>query len=221
MAGKGLGELTLKDEALPAQVYDDLPEYGGYTPPPQPGPYRFKLPTIDKLGKAYDVFDSDKGQRLKVLFDKDAPLTIVQAKDPSKVGDTYMTRLTNLERKRGEIETSDFDYLLKALGEKAKPKNNRQYIETLNKHAGQEFAADISYSWNCDDKRNIWTRDAEGKLNEVEEQHGCGRRYYQADKTKKDEQKIQRLEDGSYPVSVACSCGAEVRCFANLDNIRA
>jgi hypothetical protein len=221
MAGKGLGELALKDEALPAQTYDDLPEFGGYTPPPQPGPYRFKLPAIDKLGKAYEAFDTDKGQRIKVLFDKDAPLTITQAKDASKVGDTYQTRISNLERKRGDIETSDFDYLLKALGEKQKPKNLRGYIETLNKHAGQEFGADIAFSWHCDDKRNIYARDAEGKLSEVEGTKGCGRRYYQADKTKKDEQKIARLEDGTYPTNVVCSCGAEVRCFANLDNIRA
>ena len=47
------------------------------------------------------------------------------------------------------------------------------------------------------------------------------RDHYQADKTSKDEQKIQRLENGTYPIEVACSCGALVRCFANLDNIRA
>ena len=39
--GKGLNDLGLNDEQMPEQTYDDLPEFGGFAPPPQPGQYRF------------------------------------------------------------------------------------------------------------------------------------------------------------------------------------
>src|SRR5947207_2213408 len=84
--------------------FDNLPEQMGvFPPPPQPGPYRFRL---SKLGP--DNFDSltdDKwGARVKVKFDQNAPLVIVQATDPAVIGDTFQTQLTNVPRKRGKGE---------------------------------------------------------------------------------------------------------------------
>lgn len=217
--GKGLHDLELKDEPIPAQTYDDLPEFGSFTPPPpQPGKYRFKLAA--DLTRVFDTFDDKQGkQQLQVVFDKDAPLTIVQSPGNKVNGDTFTTRLSTLTRKRGEVEASDLDFLLKALGEKARPSTLKGYAEALMRNRGKEFAADIAWSWYCNDQRHIWSMNAEGKRVEVENQNGCSTRFYQADKTKKDEQKIARQEDGTYPLEIACRCGAVVRAFANLDNI--
>lgn len=217
MSGKGLQDLGLKDEAMPAQSFDDLPEFGGFTPPPQPGPYRFQLP--GNLSKVWEVYDwADKGQRLRMLLDKDAPLLIVQSPGGRSNNDTFQTRISNQERKRGKDgpEASDMDYLLKALGEKARPKNNREYVAAITKNAGKEFGADIEYSYVCNDKKNIWVYESEAenaKLIEVENKPGCGKKYYQKDVTKS--------EDGTFPHQIECTCGGMVRCFANVSNFRA
>lgn len=219
--GKSLQELGLKDEALPAQTFDDLPEFGTFQQPPQPGHYRFKLP--GNLTKVFEPVDSQKGQRIRVIFDKDAPLTILQAKDPKVVGDTFQTRLTNVERKRGKDgpEVSDLDYLLKACGEKTRPTSNKAYAEALMRQVNKEFGAEITYSWQCSKDRNIRVYNADGKIEEVENHPGCERKFYQADKTNKPEQKIDRQADGTYPYEISCPCGGVVRAFANLDQIKA
>ena len=43
--GKSLQDLGLKDEVLPTagQALADLPEFGSFREPPQPGAYRFQL----------------------------------------------------------------------------------------------------------------------------------------------------------------------------------
>lgn len=222
MSGKGLNDLGLKNEAMPQGTLDDLPEFGGFTPPPQPGPYRFQLPV--NLSKAWDVLDiAEKGQRVKLVLDKDAPLLIVQSPSGKVNGDTFQTQLTNVERKRGKDagEHSDMDYLLKAFGEKAKPKTNQEYCQKVMANAGKEFGSDIRWTWFCNDKKNIWTLGEDGKLTEVEGTKGCGRRYYQEGQTSKDDQKIAKQEDGNFPLQVTCVCGGVVRGFASLDNIRA
>lgn len=218
MAGKGLQDLGLKDEVLPAQSFDDLPEFGGFTPPPQPGPYRFQLP--GNLTKAWEVFDWTKNgnatQRVRLLLDKDAPLQIVQSPGGKANNDAFQTRLSNQERKRGKegsVEASDLDYLLKALGEKDKPKSNKAYVETTNKYAGKEFGADLSYSFVCNSNRDIRIQNAEGKFEDVVGQNGCGKKYYQKD--------LQKDDTGNYPHEIACECGAVLRVFANLENLRA
>lgn len=214
MAGKGLSDLGLKDEVLPAQSFDDLPEFGGFTPPPQPGPYRFQLPgNLSRVWEAYDY--GDKGQRLRMLLDKDAPLLIVQSPGGKANGDTFQTRISNQERKRGKDgpEASDMDYLLKAFGEKQRPQTNKAYHAAVLKYQGKEFGADLTYSFVCSDSRDIRVYDASGKLQPVEGQKGCGKRYYQKD--------IQRQEDGSYPHEIQCSCGGILRVFAGLENFRA
>ncbi len=214
---KSLEDLGLKEEALPTAGQDlaDLPEFGAFTPPPQPGPFRFKLPM--DLSALYDVFDiPDKGQRVKVIFDRDHPLVIVQSLNGTYNGQPFETRLTNNERERGKrgsgIIASDFDYLLRGLGEKVKPKSNREYIEALKHHAGQEFSADLRYSWRCSVERDIRVRDQNGAIQTVENQKGCGEGYYQED--------VPKNQDGTTPYEVTCRCGALLRAFANLDNIR-
>lgn len=214
---KSLQDLGLKDEPLPTAGQDltDLPEFGTWAPPPQPGPFRFKLPS--DMSSVYDVFDVDsKGQRIKIIFDREHPLLIVQSLGGKYNGQPFESRLTNNERERGKkgsgVIASDADYLLRALGHKTKPPSNRGYIEALRSTGGKEFGADIRYSWRCDTKRDIRVRDAQGAVQVVEGQKGCNEAYYQED--------VEKLPDGTYPHEIACQCGALLRAFANLDNMR-
>jgi hypothetical protein len=220
MAGKSLSELTelLKDEPIPVMNVEDLPDFGSWAQPPQPGPYRFKLPA--SLATAFEIYEDKGKQYIRALFDKDAPLLIVNDPRQKHTNEAFQTRLTNQRRKRGEIEASDLDYLLKALGETTTPTSNRAYMETLQKHAAQEFTADITYNWTCSDTRDIYVDDGAGGTKKDESgRKGCGKKYYQAEKTKKPEQQIQKV-NGEYPYEIACTCGAVVRAFANIDNMR-
>lgn len=215
---KSLDALGLKDEKLPTagQGLADLPEFGTWAPPPQPGPFRFKLP--GDLSSIYDVFDVEgKGQRVKAIFDREHPLLIVQSLGGKYNGQPFETRITNNERNRGKkdsgVVASDWDYLLRALGMKDKPADNKGYCRALMQHAGKEFGADLRYSWRCDRERDIRVKDAAGAVQVVEGHKGCGEGYYQED--------VPKGPDGSTPYEIQCQCGAILRAFANLDNLRA
>lgn len=218
--GKSLEELGLTPEKLPTagQGLADLPEFGAFEPPPQPGPFRFKLPT--DLGSIYDVFDTPNlpgGKRVRAVFDREHPLLIVQSLGGKYNGQPFQTRLANNERNRGKkgsgVVASDWDYLNKAFGETVKPDTNAGYIQMLKKHAGKEFGADIRYSWRCSDDRDIRVKDAQGAITPVEGHKGCGAAFYQED--------VDKLADGSTPYEITCTCGALLRAWANIDNIRA
>jgi len=219
--GKSIQELAgeLKDEVLPTsgQDLDDLPTFGSFTPPPPPGAYRFQLPT--DLSGVWDLFDTpDKNppQRVKASFDRDHPLVIAQSPQGKSNGEPFETRVTNNERQRGKdkaVTASDMDYLLRALGEKQKPRNNREYMTILQRHAGKQFGADLRYSWRCSKDRDIRARDAQGQVQVVEGKKGCGEAYYQED--------VPKGADGAVPYEITCGqCGALLRAFANLDNLR-
>lgn len=212
--GKSLAELDLKDEALPEQDLTDLPQFGGFTPPPPVGTYRFRLPA--DCSTLYETIDTDKGQRIKMVFDSEHPLVIVSAQDPNLINTPFETRISSVERKRGKEgpTVSNLDYLLAAtLGEKSRPKNSRAYIEKLRGAAGKEFQAKLSYSWSCAETRPIYARNPDGTTQKVENQMGCGAKYY--------EQDAPKGPDGKVPYELTCACGAVIRAFANLENIRA
>jgi len=218
--GKSIQELAgqLKDEQLPTagEDLDDLPLFGSFTPPPPPGAYRFKMPQdLSAVWDLIDVPDKHPPQRVRASFDRDHPLLIVQSPQSKSNGDPFETRLTNNERGRGKdkaVIASDLDYLLRGLGERAKPKSNREYIQAVQRHAGQEFGADLRYSWRCSKERDIRARDTQGQVQVVEGRKGCGEAYYQEDVPK---------VNGEVPYEIVCGqCGALLRAFANLDNIR-
>lgn len=221
MTSKSLEDLGLKDEKLPTAGQDltDLPEFGAWEPPPQPGPFRFKLP-LD-LSAIYDVFDAASGgqamgQRVKAIFDREHPLLIVQSLGGKYNGQPFQTRITNQERARGKdksVVASDWDYLLRALKETAKPGSNKEYVTALRKHAGAEFGADLRYSWRCSEDRDIRVKDGGGNTQTVEGHKGCGEAFYAED--------VPKNPDGTTPYEITCTCGALLRAFANLDNIRA
>jgi len=219
--GKSIQELAgeLKDEVLPTsgQDLDELPTFGSFTPPPPPGAYRFQLPA--DLSSIWDLFDTPEKtppQRVKASFDRDHPLLIVQSPGGKSNNEPFETRLTNNERKRGkggEVTASDMDYLLRALGEKTKPKSNREYIQVVQRHAGKQFGGDLRYSWRCSKDRDIRARDGAGAVQVIEGKKGCGEAYYQED--------VPKDATGQMPSEVTCSnCGALLRAFANLDNLR-
>lgn len=218
---KSLQDLGLKEEALPTagQALADLPEFGTFREPPQPGTYRFKLP--DDLSAIWDVYDAAKvgGQRIRAMFDKDHPLLIVQSPGGKENNNPFETRISNEERSRGKdksIVASDMDYLLRALKVEQKPASNRAYIEAMKLQAKKEFGADIRFSWRCSDQRNIRVKDAQGAVQEVEGRKGCGTGYYQEDLPNGGKD-----ASGMVPTQIQCQCGALLRAFANLDNIRA
>ncbi|HEY6414999.1 MAG TPA: hypothetical protein VIX41_02135, partial [Acidimicrobiales bacterium] len=207
------------DEPLPTAGEDleDLPLFGTFTPPPPPGAMRFKIPS--DLSNIYDVIevpDKTPPQRIRVTFDRDHPLLIVQSPQGRSNGEPFEARLTNNERARGKdkaVIASDLDYLLRALGDRTKPKSNREYMQALQRHGGKEFGADLRYSWRCSRDRDIRARDGAGQVQVVEGKKGCGESYYQED--------VPKNAAGEVPYEINCGqCGALLRAFANLDNIR-
>jgi hypothetical protein len=219
--GKSIQELVgqLKDEPLPTagQDLDDLPIFGGFQAPPPPGAYRFQLPAdLNAVWDLIDVPDKQPPQRVRASFDRDHPLLIVQSPQGKSNNEPFETRLTNNERGRGKdkaVTASDLDYLLRALGEKGKPRSNREYMQTVQRHAGKQFGADLRYSWRCSKDRDIRARDGQGQVQVVEGKKGCGESYYQED--------VPKAANGEVPYEIQCgNCGALLRAFANLDNIR-
>ena len=216
---KSLEDLGLKDEKLPTagQELADLPEFGSFDPPPQTGRFRFKLPMDLATAAIYDVFEvASLGTRIRIIFDREHPLLIVQSLGGKYNNQPFQTRLSNQERGRGKdksVVASDWDYLLRALGVKAKPVNNRGYIDALKACAGKEFGADLRYSWRCSVDRDIRVKNKDNVTEVVENHKGCGEAYYQED--------VPKAGDGSTPYEIACQCGAVLRAFANMDNLRA
>jgi hypothetical protein len=216
--GKTLQELQLKDEAMPTAGDDlgELPTFGTFSPPPPAGAYRFKLPTVlTGIWDTFDVPEKTPPQRVKAIFDREHPLLIIQSPGGKHNQEPFETRLTNNERKRGKggsVVASDLDYVLRACGVSKKPKNNREYMVAVQQQGGKEFGADIRYSWRCSKDRDVRVRDAAGQFQVIEDKKGCGTAYYQEDVGK---------VNGEVPYEVTCEqCGATLRAFPNLDNIR-
>jgi len=219
--GKNLQELAseLQDEQLPTagEELEDLPTFGAWTPPPPPGAYRFRLPADMKgIWDSFPTPEKRPPQRVKMILDEEHPLIITQSPGGKHNGEAFTTRLTNNERKRGRggsHQASDFDYLLRAFKQTTKPRTNPEYIRAMQQYAGQEFAADITYMWRCDRKRDKRVRDKQGAIQVVDGVPGCGAVYYERD--------VPKNEDGSTPREALCSeCGATLFAFADLDNIR-
>lgn len=221
--GKSLDQLALKEEVLPAQALEALPDFGQFAQPPQPGPYRFKLPMIEGQPIWDDPFMvQGVGERIRMIFDREHPLLIVTSPAGKYNGDTFQTRISNAERMRGGkdgVSASDMDYLIRAMGETTRPASNQEYIKTVGKFGGKEFGADISFSWSCNPERDVRVDEGGDKLVVKEGRRGCGNKYYQAERAKKPEQKIEKV-NGEYPLEIECACGAVLRAFANLENLR-
>ncbi len=211
-----LGTQTLNDGVDMANLGDS---FGTSAPPPQPGPYRLALSPLgpDNFDK---VSSSEYGDRVKVKFDDAAPLVIVQSVGGTHDGEPFKTTLTNTPRKRGKKDdpnapvSSDWDLLNRALGEETRPASNKAYAERLiaRSQARQQFGADVEWSWQCRDDKDIFADNGSGGFAQVAGTKGCGRRYYQ-----KDVEKV----NGEFPLRITCACGANIRAFGNLTKFRA
>lgn len=219
--GRTLQDLAsqLKDEPLPTagQELDDLPTFGSFSPPPPSGAYRFKLPLdLSAVWDLFDVADKTPPQRVRLALDRDHPLLITQSPQGKSNGEPFETRLTNNERARGKdksVVASDLDYLLRALGEKKKPQSNRECMQMVQKHAGQEFGGDLRYNWRCSKDRDVRAKTPDGRTEVITGKKGCGSAYYEED--------VPKNAAGDTPFEIQCEqCGAVLRAFANLDNIR-
>lgn len=219
-----LGSAPLNDGVDPSNLPAQM---GSSAPPPQPGPYRWRLAPI-KLADLDVVDGKEYGQRVKVGLS----LTVVQSPTGAENGETFTTTITNTPMRRGKRDdpnaplASDWDYLNQALGISLTQRSNRAYAEALMAKAATgdvEFAADLEWSWRCNPDRDGYWPDDQGNAQKVEGQKGCGAKYYQSGVTKEPElgpdgQIIRQV----YPLQLTCSgCGALVRAFGNLRNFRA
>jgi len=219
--GKSLSDLNLKEETLPTagQGLDDLPQFGQFAPPPQPGPFRFKLPAdLTNLYDTFEVNGKTPPTRISMVFDAQAPLIIVASPGGRYNNEPFQTKLNNNERARGKDKkmVSDMDYLIAAVEGPSgqRPSSNGGYIQKVRTYGGKEFGADLRWSWRCSEGRNIRVKNEAGETVEVPDKKGCGESFYQED--------VQNLKkpDGEWPLEISCSCGAVLRAFGNLDNIR-
>lgn len=224
LTNEQVGQADLDYASMPDQM-------GGFQEPPQPGTYRFKLPT--KLDDIWESFDHDKGnppgKRLRARFDDSHPLTIIQSPGGEKNGEPFMTSFTNAERRRGKKDDtaapyiSDLDYFNRDVFDVAqKPKTNAAYAQEFMKHGGQEFTADVEWSWRCNKDRNIYVDNGQGGQQEVQ-QLGCGAAYYQKDIEKQPSDPNDPNSPKVYPLRITCggeNCGASLRAFANLTRFR-
>lgn len=235
MSPKSLNELVFKEETIPTQTYDALPDYGSFAPPPQPGPYRFKLPTsLDRVWELFDTsIDGKVVERVNMILEQADSLLIVGSPGGQHNGDLLRTRISNAERNRGSgVWASDMDYLLRAFGETSRPERSQDFIARVLQHAGGEFNADIRFSYSCNPNRNIRVYDAVGELQEVDGTKGCEYRFYSGTGKSSAEKKIGyvsklKAPEGHeaagqmiYPNEITCHCGAVLRAFANLENFR-
>ncbi len=214
-----LEDLKLVPDAVGADIsYDQIPDQFSQhraAAPPDPGIYRFQLPT--DMSEIWDTFDAQNGQRLSAIFDDAHPLLIIQAPDGKLNGHPFTTRINNAERARGKekIDVSDMDYLLRALGVKTKPSTNAAYANALQQYQGKTFQADVEWNWNCQPNRPIYIDNGQGgSVEHPEKQPGCGARYYQG-----GAKGVQKGPDGKYPLRITCAtegCHGIIRAFANL-----
>ena len=235
-----LSDLGIGTEKIEGVDFSEMPEQrsGTFADPPQPGTYRFRLPKFDGNTPIFDMIESKKDgkKRLNILFTDAFALTIVQSPGGTHDGEGYDFRISNMEfdrARKGEtpIFASDLDYLLRdGFKDTGRPKTNAAYGQALVKHAGQEFTADLEFTWNCNDQRDIYVDDGSGGSEKVEGTKGCGAKYYQGGKNGIGKERENPEDPNSplvYPVRIRCAgrdgvpCDAIIRAFSRLRNFRA
>lgn len=207
----------LPEEDVTVTDLDQLQEGRAQRPdPPQPGAQRFRIP--DNVSKAYELLDTQNGQKLEVRFEDTKALILSASNLP------FWVRINNETREFKGKPSNAFASLLKALREKGNVGSIASYTKALDRHAGDEFVADVTYSASCNPSRDIFIpgkqEDGGGVQQGVK---GCGAKYRQeAFTTKKGIAygAIPRHEDGSFSTRFTCPCGASVSVFAGLENFR-
>ncbi len=213
--------VDLSDDPRPTDFNNMAEQKGQFQPMLQPGTYIFQLPaTIEP--KQFEQFQvPDQGPTLRLNFKDDKALKNLTT------GDSFSTQLNNMtitRGKKGEEKTGDdLAYLIRAVGGMLPPNaGNKTYATELQKHGGKKFKADSVISARCNPKSDIY-KDGQP----VSGRKGCGQKFdmraYDIKNGVNAGKKvlaIQRDKEGVWAEGVLCPCGAEVRAFANLTNIR-
>jgi hypothetical protein len=221
-----INDLGLIEEELPEVAVGDLPERGGFELV-QPGFYNFKLPTEELILASAKAVQSAQGQRIQFFFGRNKETNTNSALKIPKLGKTFTTSISNVEREIDGVLESDLAQLLQALGVHSVLKTNKEYVESLVSLAEKEFAAEVNWDANCNPKNDIYGED--GKP--VKGTKGCGQDYATAAKPfvrkrgKKAGQTVFVIpqEDGKYAERFLCAtpgCGAIIRCFGKLRTYR-
>jgi len=222
-----INDLKLTEDKI--EIPAEIPEqFGSFAPPPQPGYYRFKMPSsLTKIWDLVDVTNEEVKKRVKsskalvAIFSNDYPLTVTHARDESYIGQTFLTRVQVAPRHRGNnIYISDMYYLLEKGFDHdmsdCKSWKPRAWADALITHANEEFGARVEWSAFCNPNKVRYILDDQG--NAIEDPSGvkgCGANVYEPD--------IPRNEDKTFMLRFECgSCGeddgthAYLRAYANL-----
>lgn len=219
-----MAEIAFRDEpteSLPADM--ELPAQMGSFTTLMPGVDTFQLPP--NLAQAYELYDEkerDKDgkeiengkiiQRIRFIFDNDAPLTVVGG--PNN-GETMRARITSSPRKRGKKgsdapSVADLAYLLRiSLNDKTVVFTTRDWHAAVSKHAGEHIRLKHGLRGSCNPKGVRYIDNGEGGSKEDPSgTMGCGK-YYRS--------KDFKQEDGTYSTELDCDCGAVIRAFEDIE----
>ena len=211
-----INDLGLIEEELPPVDPGDLPAQGYAFL--QPKGYIFTLPKItdedikEPLVKVESITGAAQAQIVKVKF---------SGKHALQVGNQqFSASLSNRSRMLRGVSVNDLAYLAGATGYPDVLRSNRDYIKALQAAAGKSFKADVELNASCRSTHDIYDDTGEQVLGVK----GCGQEWHlRAYKKKNGKQVVAmpKASDGSYAETFPCNCGAYLRAFPNLSNIRA
>lgn len=208
-----LSELGLSNAVLEDVDYTSIPEERGeFTPPLQPGPYVFELPSPTNLESSWEVIARNGEQRVQAVLTGESSLIAHLAGNATQ---NFSAWINNNAYPRGaeKIPVSDMQYLVRSIDPTATPKSNTEFVQVLNGLAGRRFKATVAWSAYCNPNKDVYFPDGEGNLQVHEGTKGCGTNYYQ--------QNIPRGDDNLFIDRFECSeCGATVRAFPRLRNFQ-
>jgi hypothetical protein len=217
-----INALGLNPEEFKDVDFDKMPTtIGSIIRPPQPGVYRFKLPTARAIFTAIKTMaTTDWGQRIQVTFKDEAALTNLSLKN-----EPYNANLNNTPRYIGKADNkqavSDLLMLLKALGVTPEANNNAAHIKALLSAEGRSFKAEHTLSTTCNKNRDIY------KDNKVQAGiKGCGQAYRVEGYTQRDGTEVWDIpkdENGLVALRFGCAtpeCGAELTSWGRLQGFR-
>lgn len=221
-----LNNLGLSEKAQADVDFDNMPTGigGSIIEPPQPGIYKFRLPTAPVISGCFDkLVHPDQGERLVAVFRDDSALHNLT------LDNHYNVRMTNVVRylqRRGQdkpLAVSDLAQLLKAVGSIPTGHTNRAYAEALVAAAEREFVAESTLTANCSPSRDTYRPNPVTGRSEPSSIKGCGQRFRvdgYTPRTGPVVYSIPRDDHGKVLLRFSCPCGAEVRAWGSLQGIR-
>ncbi len=212
-----LNDLSLNAETIDDVDVETVPTFAGSNPVPQPGLYKFRLPTPQVIFNCFEKEQtSDQGERIRAIFAGEASLK------NETLNQFYDARISNRTRaitlKSGEVvKVSDMAQLLRVLESIPDTTSNVGYGNALVRCGTKAFIAEHTITANCSKTRDIYKAGAV-----VPGKKGCGAKYAQDAYVPKNGPAVQAIpKDGEkFQLRFACKCGAELRCWGQLRGFR-